>query len=179
MSAIIAVHEEIVLKLWCYCCMVVQTCSSPRKGQQVTWLHLGKSCVCVCTMHVMWWSNLCWFDSFGCFLVRTCTKRILAVNQFRNAHVIIPLGYLEWPPGFLPPLEGFQAGGCGLGAPCMHSKICAMAASGLWCIWLCCPLFCGCCQEKHPGQVRLHSREKTCALRAYISPKRVEEVPKL
>ena len=81
--------------------MVVQTCSSPRKGQQVTWLHLGKSCVCA---PCMWWSNLCWFDSFGCFLVHTCTKRILAVNQFRNAHVIFPLAiwnghqafYLLW-----------------------------------------------------------------------------------
>lgn len=68
------------------CCMVVQTCSSPRKGQQVTGLHLEKSCVCA---PCMWWSNLGWFDLFGC--VHTSTKTILAVNQFRNAHVIFPL----------------------------------------------------------------------------------------
>ena len=115
------------------CCMVVQTCSSPRTGQQVTGLHLEKSCVCA---PCMWWSNLGWFDLFGC--VHTSTKRILAVSQFRNVHVIFPIGIWNGHKAFYLLWRASKSSATELGPLVCTSRY----VSGLWSIWLCCPLFC-------------------------------------
>ena len=125
--------DMVVLKLWCHAAWLFKLAAHQGPGKQVTGLHLEKSCVCA---PCMWWSNLGWFDLFGC--VHTSTKRILAVSQFRNVHVIFPIGIWNGHKAFYLLWRASKSSATELGPLVCTSRY----VSGLWCIWLCCPLFC-------------------------------------
>ena len=135
------------------------------------WIAFGQSCVCA---PCMWWSNLGWFDLFGC--VHTSTKRILAVNQFRNVHVIFPIGIWNGHKAFYLLWRASKSSANDLG-PLECTSDMSLVCDAFGFAALC--SVCGSCQASSPGQIRFSSRAQTGALRPERSAERIEEVLRL